>query len=156
MQTSLADVASLLKLSNNYALRLLFQAKLDRLYLTNGLRLQEYWETHSHVPRDMCQETHSPFKCLSVYSDDNRTHLAWEAKKRSPNRDLKWKELKKCLYLYNEIPSIEAVEKHRDRMPGKQPIGRTLFYSIASTSLGEESCKRPVQGLTICKVNLTL
>ena len=31
-----AYVASLLKISNNYALRLLFQAKVDRLYLTSG------------------------------------------------------------------------------------------------------------------------
>ena len=40
-----AYVASPLKLSNNYALRLLFQAKVDRLYLTHGVRLQEYCET---------------------------------------------------------------------------------------------------------------
>ena len=50
-------------------------------------------------------------------------------------------------YLCNEVPSIEAgcsystkykgyIEKQRDRMPGKRPIGRTLLYSIAKHTTG--------------------
>ena len=76
-----AYVASLLKISNNYALRLLFQAKVDRLYLTCGVKLQEYCETHSRVPSDSVT-----FAVRFIYSDDNITRLAWEAKKRTPNR----------------------------------------------------------------------
>ena len=37
-----AYIASLLTISNNYAGRLHFQAKVDKLYLTEGVTLQEY------------------------------------------------------------------------------------------------------------------
>eukprot|EP00731_Ephydatia_muelleri_P037012 Em0376g7a len=84
-----AYVASLLKISNNYVLHLLFQAKVDRLYLTCGVKLQEYCETHSRVPSDSVT-----FAVSFIYSDDSITRLAWEAKKQTPNRDPKWKELK--------------------------------------------------------------
>ena len=73
-----AYVASLLKISNNYALCLLPQAKVDRLYLTHGVRLQEYCESHSLVPRDSVT-----FAISFIYCDDIITHLAWEAKKKS-------------------------------------------------------------------------
>ena len=133
-----AYVASLLKLSNNYALRLLFQAKVDRLYITHGVRLQEYCETHSRVPRDSVT-----FAVSFIYCDDNITRLAWEAKKRAPNRDPKWKELKnvyamRSLVLKQDVATMYKgyVEKQRDKMPGKWPIGRTLFYSIAKHITG--------------------
>ena len=71
-----ADVASLLTISNKYAGRLLFQAKVDRLYLTHGVRLQEYHETHSRVPKDLIS-----FAVGFIYSDENICRLAWEAKK---------------------------------------------------------------------------
>ena len=103
-----AYVASLLKLSNNYALRLLFQAKVDRLYLTHGVRLQEYCETHSRVPRDSVT-----FAVSFIYSDDNITRLAWEAKKRAPNRDPKWKELKNVYAMRSLVLKQDVATMYR-------------------------------------------
>ena len=153
----LADVpvASLLKISNNYALRLLFQAKVDRLYLTCGVKLQEYCETHSRVPSDSVT-----FAVSFIYSDDNITRLAWEAKKRTPNRDPKWKELKnvyamRSLVLKQDVATMYKgyAEKMSEMMPGKRPIGRTLFYSIAKHITGGGKIQEARAGVDYIKVN---
>eukprot|EP00731_Ephydatia_muelleri_P037004 Em0374g7a len=134
-----AYVASLLKISNNYVLHLLFQAKqVDRLYLTCGVKLQEYCETHSRVPSDSVT-----FAVSFIYSDDSITRLAWEAKKQTPNRDPKWKELKnvyamRSLVLKQDVATMYKgyAEKMSEMMPGKRHIGRTLFYCITKHITG--------------------
>eukprot|EP00731_Ephydatia_muelleri_P000275 Em0001g275a len=83
-----AYIASLLNISNKYAGCLAFQAKVDRLYITHRVSLQEYSQTQSHVPRDSVH-----FAVDFIYSDDNVGRLAWQAKKRTPNRDPRWKGL---------------------------------------------------------------
>ena len=150
-----AYVASLLKISNNYALRLLFQAKVGRLYLTCGVKLQEYCETHSRVPSDSVT-----FAVSFIYSDDNITRLAWEAKKRTPNRDPKWKELKnvyamRSLVLKQDVATMYKgyAEKMSEMMPGKRPIGRTLFYSIAKHITGGGKIQEARAGVDYIKVN---
>ena len=48
-----AQVASLLAISKSYTKCLLFQAKVDKLYLISGVKLQEHSQTQSHVQRDI-------------------------------------------------------------------------------------------------------
>ncbi|KAL5479497.1 hypothetical protein EMCRGX_G023024 [Ephydatia muelleri] len=48
-------LASILRISNSYAKRLSFQAKVDQLYLIHGVKLQEFNQTHSRVHVDMIQ-----------------------------------------------------------------------------------------------------
>eukprot|EP00731_Ephydatia_muelleri_P036292 Em0231g1a len=115
-----ADVASLLSISKDYASELMFQAKVDKLYLTHGLRLQEHHKTQSRVHRDVVE-----FAVEFIYSDDNISRLAWVAKKRSPNRNPRWKELTnmfamRSLVLKHDMASMYEVYtmKHRDVMPG--------------------------------------
>ena len=79
-----AYIASLLTISNNYAGRLHFQAKVDKLYFTEGVTLQEYRHSRSRV-----NSTTINLAVDFIYGDDNISRLAWEAKKRSPNRDLR-------------------------------------------------------------------
>eukprot|EP00731_Ephydatia_muelleri_P027492 Em0019g365a len=73
-----AYIASLLTISNNHAGRLHFQAKVDKLYLTEGVALQEYRHSRSRVSNATVN-----FAVDFVYGDDNISRLAWEAKKRS-------------------------------------------------------------------------
>ena len=70
-----AYIASLLTISIKYAGSLHFQTKVDKLYLTEGVALQEY--------RQSCSCVNSAMINLAVefiYGDDNISHLAWEAK----------------------------------------------------------------------------
>ena len=150
-----ADVASLLSISKDYASELMFQAKVDRLYLTHGLRLQEHHKTQSRVHRDVVE-----FAVDFIYSDDNISRLAWVAKKRSPNRNPRWKELTnmfamRSLVLKHDIASMYEVYtmKHRDVMPGKPPIGRTLFYTIANHITGGGKVQEARAGVDYVKVN---
>eukprot|EP00731_Ephydatia_muelleri_P023734 Em0016g5a len=150
-----ADVASLLSISKDYASELMFQAKVDRLYLTHGLRLQEHHKTQSRVHRDVVE-----FAVEFIYSDDNISRLAWVAKKRSPNRNPRWKELTnmfamRSLVLKHDIASMYEVYtmKHRDVMPGKPPIGRTLFYTIANHITGGGKVQEARAGVDYVKVN---
>ena len=70
-----AQVASLLAISQSYARCLLFQAKVDKLYLTRGVKLQEYRHTQCHVQRDVIHHAVN-----FVYSDENIGRIAWEAR----------------------------------------------------------------------------
>ena len=45
------------------------------------------------------------------------------------------------------------VAKQRDKMPGKQPIGRTLFYSIAKHITGGGRLQEARAGVDYIKVN---
>ncbi|KAL5484240.1 hypothetical protein EMCRGX_G020702 [Ephydatia muelleri] len=150
-----ADVASLLSISKDYASELMFQAKVDKLYLTHGLRLQEHHKTQSRVHRDVVE-----FAVEFIYSDDNISRLAWVAKKRSPNRNPRWKELTnmfamRSLVLKHDMASMYEVYtmKHRDVMPGKPPIGRTLFYTIANHITGGGKVQEGRAGVDYVKVN---
>ena len=133
----------------------MFQAKVDRLYLTHGLRLQEHHTTQSRVHRDVVE-----FAVEFIYSDDNISRLAWVAKKRSPNRNPRWKELTnmfamRSLVLKHDIASMYEVYtmKHRDVMPDKPPIGRTLFYTIANHITGGGKVQEGRAGVDYVKVN---
>ncbi|KAL5475612.1 hypothetical protein EMCRGX_G025445 [Ephydatia muelleri] len=119
---------TLLKLSDNYALRLLFQAKVDRLYLTHGVRLEEYCETHSRVPRDSVT-------------------FAW--------KELKNVYAMRSLVLKQDVATMYKgyVAKQRDKMPGKRLIGRTLFYSIAKHITGGGRLQEARAGVDYIKVN---
>ena len=134
----IAYVASLLSLSKDHAARVIFQAKIDKLYLSHGMNIQQFSTTQSRVPKDVIE-----FAVEFIYSDENIGRLAWEAKKRTPNRKEKWKELKnvfamRSLVLKNDIATMYAgyIAKQEDAMPGKPPIGRSLFYTIAKHITG--------------------
>ena len=150
-----AYVASLLTLNINYVKELMFQAKVDKLYLSHGLTLQTYSETHSRV----CQEV-IHYAVSFVYSNDNISRLAWEAKKRSPNKDVRWKDLKnvsamKSLVLKHDIATMYKVylEKHKNEMPNKMPVGKTLFYDIVNHITGGGKHQEARSGNDYIKVN---
>eukprot|EP00731_Ephydatia_muelleri_P035072 Em0095g2a len=150
-----AYVASLLTLNINYVKELMFQAKVDKLYLSHGLTLQTYSETHSRV----CQEV-IHYAVSFVYSNDNISRLAWEAKKRSPNKDVRWKDLKnvsamKSLVLKHDIATMYKVylEKHKNEMPNKMPVGKTLFYDIVNHITGGGKHQEARSGIDYIKVN---
>ena len=141
-----AYIASLLNISNKYAGCLAFQAKVDRLYITHGVSLQEYSQTQSHVPRDSVH-----FAVDFIYSDDNVGRLAWQAKKRTPNRDPRWKGLDhvfalRSLVLKHNVATLYRgyVVKQKEVMPRRPPIGQSIFYSLVRHITGVESSKRPV------------
>eukprot|EP00731_Ephydatia_muelleri_P035750 Em0155g5a len=147
-----AYVASLLTLNVK---ELMFQAKVDKLYLSHGLTLQTYSETHSRV----CQEV-IHYAVSFVYSNDNISRLAWEAKKRSPNKDVRWKDLKnvsamKSLVLKHNIATMYKVylEKHKNEMPNKMPVGKTLFYDIVNHITGGGKHQEARSGIDYIKVN---
>ena len=68
-------VASLLTLNLGYVNHIMFQDKVDKLYLSHGLNLQNYAETHTSVSEDSIH-----YVVSFVYSNDNVCHLAWQAK----------------------------------------------------------------------------
>ena len=133
-----AYIASLLTISNKYAGSLHFQAKVDKLYITKGVTLQEYRHSRSRVISAMVN-----LAVEFIYDDDNISCLAWEAKKRAPNRDLRWKGLAnmfamRSLVLKHDIATMyrHYLDKQRSVMPGMPPIGKTLFYTIANNITG--------------------
>ena len=81
-------VASLLSLNKDHAAKLMFQAKVDKSYLDHGIKIQHFSKTQSRVPKDVIE-----FAVELIYSDENINRLAWEAKKRTPNKKEKWKKL---------------------------------------------------------------
>ena len=133
-----AYIASLLTISNNYAGCLHFQAKEDKLYLTEGVALQEYRHSYSHV-----NSTTVNLAVDFIYGDDNISCLAWEAKKPSPNRDLRWKGLgsvlaMRSLVLKHDIATMyrEYLVKQKATMPRKPPIGKSMLYTIVNNITG--------------------
>ena len=82
-------------------------------------------------------------------------------KKQAPtHRDPKWKELKnvyamRSLVLKQDLATMYMgyVEKQRDKMAGKQPIGRTLFYSITKHITGGGKLQEARAGVDYKKVN---
>ena len=69
-----------------------------------------------------------------TYGDDNISRLAWEAKKRSPNRDLRRKGLAnmfamRSLVIKHDIATMyrEYLDRQRTVMPCMSPIEKTLF-----------------------------
>ena len=148
-------VASLLTLNLGYVKHIMFQAKVDKLYLSHGLNLQNYAETHSRVSEDSIH-----YVVNYVYSNDNICRLAWQAKKRAPNKDLRWKDLKnihamKSLVLRHDISTMYKVylDKHTEEMPGKKPVGRTLFYDIVNHITGGGKHHEARAGVDYIKVN---
>ena len=124
------QVVSLLAISKSYAKRLLFQAQVDKLYLTHGVKLEEHSQTHSRIYRDMIH-------CAVdfIYSDENIGRLVWEARKRSPNRNPRWKDLEnvyamRLLVLKHDVDTMFRVysEKYKNAVSGKPPIGRCAGY----------------------------
>ena len=59
----------------------------------------------------------------------------------------------------DEVPGVEATmykmysEKYKDAMPGKPPIGSTLFYSIAKNITGGGKKQEARAGVDYIKVN---
>ena len=150
-----AYIASLLTISNKYAGSLHFQAKVDKLYITKGVTLQEYRHSRSRVISAMVN-----LAVEFIYDDDNISRLAWEAKKRAPNRDLRWKGLAnmfamRSLVLKHDIATMyrHYLDKQRSVMPGMPPIGKTLFYTIANNITGGGKLQEARAGVDYLKVN---
>ena len=150
-----AQVASLLAISKSSAKRLLFQAKVDILYLTHGVELEEHSGTQYRVHRDVI---HSAVDF--IYSDENIGHLAWEARKRSPNRNPRWKDLEnvyamRSLVLKHDVATMFRVysDKYKNAFPGKPPLGKTLFYSITNNITGGGKQQEARAGVDYIKVN---
>lgn len=99
-----------------------------------------------------------------IYSDDNISRPTWVAKKRSPHRNPRWKELtnmfamRSLVLKHDNIASMYEVYtmKHRDVMPGKPPIGRTLFYTIANHITGGGKVQEARAGVDYVKTLTTL
>ena len=150
-----AQVASLLAISKSSAKRLLFQAKVDKLYLTHGVELEEHSGTQYRVHRDVI---HSAVDF--IYSDENIGRLAWEARKRSPNRNPRWKDLEnvsamRLLVLKHDVATMFRVysDKYKNALPGKPPLGKTLFYSITNNITGGGKQQEARAGVDYIKVN---
>ncbi|KAL5502924.1 hypothetical protein EMCRGX_G009782 [Ephydatia muelleri] len=150
-----AYIASLLTLSKKYAGSLHFKAKIDKLYLTECVALQEYRHSRSHVNSAMVN-----LATKFIYGDDNISRLAWEATKCFPNRDLRWKGLAnmfamRSLVLKHDIATMyrEYLDRQRAVMPGMLPIGKTLFYIIANNITGGGKLQEPRAGVDYLKVN---
>ena len=150
-----AYIASLLTISNQYAGSLHFQAKVDKLYITKGVTLQEYRHSRSRVNSAMVN-----LAVEFIYDDDNISRLAWDAKKRAPNRDLRWKGLAnmfamRSLVLKHDIATMyrHYLDTQRSVMPGMPPIGKTLFYTIANNITGGGKLQEARAGVDYLKVN---
>ena len=150
-----AYIASLLTISNQYAGSLHFQAKVDKLYITKGVTLQEYRHSRSRVNSAMVN-----LAVELIYDDDNISRLAWEAKKRAPNRDLRWKGLAnmfamRSLVFKHDIATMyrHYLDTQRSVMPGMPPIGKTLFYTIANNITGGGKLQEARAGVDYLKVN---
>ena len=150
-----AYIASLLTISKKYAGSLHFQAKVDKLYITKGVTLQEYRHSRSRVNSAMVN-----LAVEFIYDDDNISRLAWEAKKRAPNRDLRWKGLPnmfamRSLVLKHDIATMyrHYLDKQRSVMPGMPPIEKTLFYTIANNITGGGKLQEARAGVDYLKVN---
>ena len=149
-----AYIASLLNISNKYAGCLAFQAKVDRLYITHGVSLQEYSQVQSHVPSDSVH-----FAVDFIHSDDNRGRLAWQAKKRTPNRDPRWKGLDhvfamRSLVLKHDVATLYRgyVVKQKEVMLRRPPIGQSIFYSIVKHITGGGKQQEAHAGVDYIKV----
>ena len=143
-----------LAISKSSAKRLLFQAKV-KLYLTHGVELEEHSGTQYRVHRDVI---HSAVDF--IYSDENIGRLAWEASKRSPNRNPRWKDLEnvyamRSLVLKHDVATMFRVysDKYKNALPGKPPIGKTLFYSITNNITGGGKQQEARAGVDYTKVN---
>ena len=141
-------LASILRISNSYAKRLSFQAKVDQLYLTHGVKLQEFNQTHSRVHVDMIQSAVD-----FVYSEGNIGRLAWEVRKRSPNRNLRWKDLENVFAMRSLVLKHDIATITRCTLRGTKMLflGSHLLEGRYSTpspepSPEEESSRRRVQG----------
>ena len=149
-----AQVASLLAISKSSAKHLLFQAKVNKLYLTRSVELEEHSGTPSRVHRDMIH-------CVDfIYSDENIGRLAWEVCKRSSNRNPRWKDLEnvyamRSLVLKHDVATMFRVysDKCKNALPGKPPIGKTLFYSITNNIIGGGKQQEARAGVDYIKVN---
>ena len=71
---------------------MIFQAKIDKLYLSHGMNIQQFSKTQPQVPKDVIE-----FAVEFIYNDENIGQLAWEAKKRTPNRKESGKSSRVCL-----------------------------------------------------------
>ncbi|KAL5517271.1 hypothetical protein EMCRGX_G002784 [Ephydatia muelleri] len=133
----IAYVASLRSLSKDHAARVIFQAKIDKLYLSHGMNIQQFSKTQPRVPKDVIE-----FAVEFIHNDENIGQLAWEAKKRTPNRKESGKSSRVCF-----------IAKQEDAMPGKPPIGRSLFYTIAKHIIGGGKQQEARAGVDYIKVN---
>ncbi|KAL5496895.1 hypothetical protein EMCRGX_G013267 [Ephydatia muelleri] len=148
-------VASLLSLSKHYAARLMFQAKIDKAYLDHGIKIQQFCKTHSRVPIDVIE-------CAVefIYCEENISRLAWEGKKRAPNKSQKWRKLEnvfamRSLVLKKDIATMydEYVSKQNDALPGKAHISKSLFYTIVKHITGGGKQQEARAGVDYIKVN---
>ena len=100
---------------------------MEKLYRISGVELQDHSQTQSHVQRDMIHHAVN-----LIYSDENIGRVAWEARKRTPNRNPKWKELEnvyamRSLILKHDVATMYKTYSEKSAMPGKTPIGRSMF-----------------------------
>ena len=146
-----AQVASLLAISESSAKHLLFQAKVDKLYLTHGVELEEHCGTHSRVHRDMIH-------CAVdfIYSDENIGRLVWETRKRSPNRNPRWKDLEnvyamRSLVLKHNVAAMFRVfsDKYKNAVPGIHLLGRHCSTPLPTASLVVESSRKHMDYIKI-------
>ena len=106
---------------DHHAAKLMFQAKVDKSYLDHGMKIQHFIKTQPRVPKDLIE-----FAVEFIYCDENISWLAWEAKKRTPNRKDKWSKLENC---YNVLFQDKGPHgKHiLELAPHILSIGSTLF-----------------------------
>ena len=142
-------MASLLTQNLGYVNHIMFQAKVQTIFHMN------YAETHTHVSEDSIH-----YVVSFVYSNDNVCCLAWQATKRAPNKDLRWKDLSnihamKSLVLRHDTSTMYKayLEKHTEEMPGKKPVGRTLFYDTVNHITGGGKHHETRAGVDYIKVN---
>ena len=128
--------------------------EVDQWYLTHGTKLQEFNQTPSSVHVGMIHQA-----VEFIYSEDNIGCLVWVVHNVRQIK-IRGGEAGVCicdevLVLKHDIATMYKVysEKYKDAMPGKPPIGRTLFYSIAKTSPKVRSRRYVQEWTTSIKVN---
>eukprot|EP00731_Ephydatia_muelleri_P021287 Em0013g1014a len=145
-----AQVASILAISKSSAKGLLFQAKVNKLYLTRGVELEEHSGTQSRVHRDMIH-------CAVdfIYSDENIGSLAWEVRKRSSNRNPRWKDLEnvyamRSLVLKHDVATMFRVysDKCKNVCLGSHLLEKHCSTPLPTTSLVVENSRKHVLGWT--------
>ena len=83
--------------------------------------------------------------------------LAWEAHKCSPNRNPRWKNeyAMRSLVLKHDVITMFRVysDKYKNALPGKPPLGITLFYFITNNITGSGKQQEARAGVDYIKVN---
>ena len=119
------------------------------------MELEEHSGTQSRVHRDVI---HSAVDF--IYSNENIGLPAWEARKRSPNRNPRWKDLEnvyamRSLVLKHDV-ATSTLTSTKMLCLGSHLLERYCSTPLPTTSQVVESSRKHVQGWTTSRSTSTL